>query len=173
LRQWIEDSIVNFLVPSTFEHDVTPITLRDGETLLAIKVPASIHLVSLWDRESHTVEYVCRTSHGKRWMNPDEAERHIMDGSRVSYGGNKFVTILRLTRVELAWPWAPRHTGSNRGVSSQCAPAKSQACVRAGSRARRTATPWGASPILRATALTSTHPILAFPGACLRRLKIT
>lgn len=83
LRQWIEQAIINFLVPSTFSHDITPIALPQG-SILAINVQASRHLVSLWDRDNHTVEYIRRTSHGKEWMNPDEVERHLMDGSRAA-----------------------------------------------------------------------------------------
>ena len=83
LRQWIEQAIMNYLVPTTFTHDVVAITLPQGN-ILAVNVPASRYLVSLWDRANHTVEYVRRTSHGKDWMNPDEVERHLMDGSRAA-----------------------------------------------------------------------------------------
>lgn len=83
LRQWIEQAVVNYLVPSTFSHDILPITLPEG-VILSISIPPSRHLVSLWDRNEHTIEYVRRTSHGKEWMNPDEAERHLMDGSRAA-----------------------------------------------------------------------------------------
>jgi hypothetical protein len=83
LRQWIEQAIVNYLVPTTFTYDVVAIALSQGN-ILAVNVPASRHLVSLWDRAHHPVEYVRRTSHGKDWMNPDEAERHIMNGSRAA-----------------------------------------------------------------------------------------
>jgi len=83
LWQWIEQAIVNYLVPTTFTHDVVAMTLPQGN-VLAVNVPASRHLVSLWDRDNHTVEYVRRTSHGKEWMNPDEVERHLMDGSRAT-----------------------------------------------------------------------------------------
>jgi hypothetical protein len=83
LRQWIEQAIVNYLVPTTFTHDIVAIALPQGN-ILAVNVPASRHLVSLWDRANHTVEYVRRTSYGKDWMNPDEVERHLMDGSRAA-----------------------------------------------------------------------------------------
>ncbi len=83
LRRWIEQAIVNYLVPSTFSHDLLAITLPEG-IVLSINVPANRHLVCLWDRANHSIEYVHRTSHGKDWMNPDEAERHIMDGSRAA-----------------------------------------------------------------------------------------
>lgn len=83
LRQWIEQAIVNYLVPSTFTHDIVAIQPSEG-SILAVNVPASRHLVSLWDHANHSIEHVHRTSHGKDWMNPDEAERHIMDGSRAA-----------------------------------------------------------------------------------------
>lgn len=83
LRQWIEQAVVNYLVPCTFSHDILPVTLTEG-VILSINIPANRHLLSLWDRNEHTIEYVRRTSHGKEWMNPDEAERHLMDGSRAA-----------------------------------------------------------------------------------------
>lgn len=83
LRQWIEQAVVNYLVPSTFSHDIVSVTLPEG-VILSISIPPARHLVSLWDRDEHTIEYVHRTSHGKEWMNPDEAERQLMDGSRAA-----------------------------------------------------------------------------------------
>lgn len=83
LRHWIEQAVTNYLVPSTFTHDVVAILLPEG-SILAVNVPPNRNVVSLWDRGNHTVEYVRRTSHGKDWMNPDEAERHTMDGSRAA-----------------------------------------------------------------------------------------
>jgi hypothetical protein len=83
LRQWIEQAIMKYLVPSTFSHDIVPLALPQG-SILAVNVPASRYLISLWDRDNHTIEYMHRTSHGKEWMNPDEMERHLMDGSRAA-----------------------------------------------------------------------------------------
>lgn len=113
LRQWIEQAIINYLVPSTFSHDVTPIALPQG-SILAINVRASRHIVSLWDRDNHTVEYVRRTSHGKEWMNPDEVERHLMDGSRAA----KLAIIAakegtKSERVEVASGLWLRHRSAN------------------------------------------------------------
>ena len=48
------------------------------------------HQVDTWLRCGTTrrngllIEYVRRTSHGKDWMNPDEVERHLMNGSRAA-----------------------------------------------------------------------------------------
>jgi hypothetical protein len=84
LWEWITQAVSNYLVPSTFTHDIVPITLTQQENVLAVNVAASRHLVALWDWESHTIEYVRRNSYGKDWMNPDEVERHLMDGSRAA-----------------------------------------------------------------------------------------
>jgi Schlafen, AlbA_2 len=83
LQKWIEQAITNYLVPSTFGHEIVHVVLPEG-TILAVNIPVSRHLVSLWDRNTHAIEYVRRTSHGKDWMNPDDAERQLMDGSRVA-----------------------------------------------------------------------------------------
>ncbi len=83
LLQWLEQAIGNFLVPSTITHDIVAIPLAKG-TVIAVNIPPSIHLVSLWDDGSHTIEYWYRTSHGKRSMNPEEAERHLMNASRAA-----------------------------------------------------------------------------------------
>jgi hypothetical protein len=77
LRQWIKQAITNHLVPSTFIHDLTPITRQEGK-ILAINVPASRHLVSLWNKQKGTVEYLRRTNHGQERMNPDEVERIVL-----------------------------------------------------------------------------------------------
>jgi len=83
MRQWIEEAIRNYLVPATFSHDIALVAVPRG-TVLAINVPPSIHLVTLWDSQHHTIKCVYRTNHGKAYMNPDELERHIMNGSRAS-----------------------------------------------------------------------------------------
>ena len=83
LKAYIECMIANYSVSSTFSHTVVPLAV-DGFNILAINVPPSRHLVSVWDRNAGTVEYLRRTSHGKEYMNPDEVERHLMDGSRAA-----------------------------------------------------------------------------------------
>jgi hypothetical protein len=83
MRQWIEDCIRNYLVPATFSHDIAIVADPRG-AVLAVNVPPSIHLITLWDSEQQTIECLRRTSHGKDWMNPDELERHIMNGSRAT-----------------------------------------------------------------------------------------
>lgn len=82
MRAWIEQAIGNYLIPKTLTHSVDPILLPTGEIVLVVNVPPSRHIVSLWDRAECTVEYVYRTSHGKAWMNPSEAESRMSSGSR-------------------------------------------------------------------------------------------
>lgn len=83
LVEWMESAITNFLVPSTLSHDISSIVLTEG-VVLAVNIPPSRHIVSVWDRQDGTIEYLCRTSYGKKRMNPDEAERHIMNRSRAT-----------------------------------------------------------------------------------------
>jgi hypothetical protein len=83
LKAWVEQAIKNFLVPSTFTHDVRVVNLARAP-ILAVNVPASRTSVALYDDQSRAIEYVHRTSHGRDWMNPDEVERHIMNGSRAA-----------------------------------------------------------------------------------------
>ena len=81
LRGQIEQAIQNHLVPSTISHDITPVDVDEG-IVLAVNVEASRPFVYVWDRESGTIQCVRRTSHGKAFMNPDEMERHLLNGSR-------------------------------------------------------------------------------------------
>lgn len=81
LRQWIEQAIKNYLVPSIFRHDIHPIQVSGG-ALLSINVPPSRSLVALWDDEEHTLQFAYRTSHGKDYMNPDDVERRWSESSR-------------------------------------------------------------------------------------------
>jgi hypothetical protein len=83
LTQWMEQQIRNWLVPATFSHAIVPIPTTQG-IVLAVNVFPSQHTVYLWDGQSHVIEVPRRTNHGKDWMNPDELERHIMNGSRAT-----------------------------------------------------------------------------------------
>ncbi len=85
LTHWIEDAVTNYLVPNTFAKTIVPIDLSEGR-VLAVNIPPSIHLVALWDRHAKKsgIEYLRRTNRGKEWLNPDDVERHIMDGSRAA-----------------------------------------------------------------------------------------
>jgi Putative DNA-binding domain len=83
LTKWLEQAIRNWLVPATFSHAIVPIQTPVG-IVLAVNVLPSQHTVYLWDGKSRAIEVLHRTSHGKDWMNPDELERHIMDGSRAA-----------------------------------------------------------------------------------------
>jgi schlafen family protein len=81
-KQWTEQAIRNHLAPSTFSRSLDTIVLPQG-VVLAINVLPSLHLVALWHADrKNGIEYLYRTDHGKQWMNPDEVERHIMNGSR-------------------------------------------------------------------------------------------
>ena len=82
-KQWIEQAIRNHLTPSTFPRSIDTIIAPSGGCVLAINIPPSLHLVALWlPNGKRGIEYLYRTDHGKEWMNPDEVERHIMNGSR-------------------------------------------------------------------------------------------
>ena len=85
LTHWIEDAVTNFLVPNTFSKSIVPIELDEGR-VLAVNIPPSIHLVALWDRHQKKtgIEYLRRTNRGKEWLNPDDVERHLMNGSRAA-----------------------------------------------------------------------------------------
>jgi hypothetical protein len=83
MKQWIEQAIRNYLVPATFSRDIAIVADPRG-TVLAVNVLPSVHLITLWDSQQHTIECVRRTSHGKDWINPDELERHVMNGSRAT-----------------------------------------------------------------------------------------
>ena len=90
-KQWAEQAIRNHLTPSTFSRSLDVILTSHGP-VVAINVFPSLHLVALWHPERKKgVEYLYRTDHGKQWMNPDEVERHIMNGARAMQ--------LQLTRV--------------------------------------------------------------------------
>lgn len=80
-RQWIEQAVQNYVIPSTISFEIVPIHLPEG-LVIAINVPAHEQLVWIWDRSSKTMQCVRRTNHGKEYLNPDEAEEHLMDSSR-------------------------------------------------------------------------------------------
>jgi len=83
MTQWIEEAIRNYLVPATFSREIVPVPDPRG-TVLVVNVAPSIHLSTSWDSQRHTMECVRRTTHGRDWLNPDELERHIMNGSRAT-----------------------------------------------------------------------------------------
>lgn len=81
VRGLVEQAIANFLVPSTLSREVSFIRVAEG-TLVAVNIYPSRNLVHVWSPNNHTIECLHRTNHGKGWMNPDEMERHMMNGSR-------------------------------------------------------------------------------------------
>jgi hypothetical protein len=82
-RGWIEQAISKHLVPATLTKFIEFPTTPQG-IVIAVNVPPSRHTVHVWDRDRHTMECVHRTNHGKAYMNPDEMERHMMNGSRAT-----------------------------------------------------------------------------------------
>lgn len=84
LKNRIEQAIRNYLTPSTFTRELIAIESATGP-ILAVNVRPCLHLVALWHKQLKAgIEYVYRTDHGKQWMNPDEVERHLMNGSRAA-----------------------------------------------------------------------------------------
>ncbi|WP_029922743.1 AlbA family DNA-binding domain-containing protein [Nevskia soli] len=83
LTQWIDQAVAQYLTPSTFTYRIEKVTLPQG-IILAINIPPNRNLVALWNRADHHIEYLRRNNHGKECMNPGEAERHIMNGSRAA-----------------------------------------------------------------------------------------
>jgi len=80
--QWVEQAIRNNLAPATLSRTIRAIETASGP-VVAINVPPHIHIVALWPQaDRRGIEYVYRTNHGKGWLNPDEVEEHLMDGSR-------------------------------------------------------------------------------------------
>jgi hypothetical protein len=83
VRGWVETAIVNTVVPSTISHTIDMIPASTG-VVVAVNVVPSRRLVYVWQRSDGTVRCTYRTNHGKAWMNPDEMERHMMNGSRAA-----------------------------------------------------------------------------------------
>lgn len=81
--EWMNQAIGNHLVPKTFPREMVPIVV-DGNQLIAVNVPASIHLLSLWTEHASTIQCFRRTEHGKVAMNPDDVERHLGDRTRAA-----------------------------------------------------------------------------------------
>jgi hypothetical protein len=81
LKAWLEQAVTNHLVPSRFGQSVEVIDV-DGASVVVVNVPPSRAVVAVWEGNSHTVQYVRRTSHGKDYMHPDDVERHMMNGLR-------------------------------------------------------------------------------------------
>jgi hypothetical protein len=84
-REWVEQAITQKVVPGTLPHDVAMVTV-DGRTVVAVNVPPSRRMAYVWHRtrDDETIRCVYRTNHGKARMNPDEMERHMMNGSRAA-----------------------------------------------------------------------------------------
>jgi hypothetical protein len=83
MQNWLEDAIGRYATPRTLVRNIFPIPTPGG-VVLSVVVPPSRNLVSVWNSGNHTVKYPRRTSYGTAWMNPDDVERHIMNGSRAA-----------------------------------------------------------------------------------------
>jgi hypothetical protein len=80
--RWVEQVVRNNLVPATLSHTIRAIESGRG-VVVAINVPPHQDLVAVWPQaDRRAIEYLKRTNHGKAWLNPDEVEEHLMDGSR-------------------------------------------------------------------------------------------
>ena len=83
VRGDIEQAITNRVVPSTLSKTIDMLTV-DSKSIIAVNVPPSRRLVYVWDRSTGNIRCPYRTNHGKARMNPDEMERHMMNGSRAA-----------------------------------------------------------------------------------------
>ena len=81
VQQWILQAVRKYVVPATIRLEFRSLAVKDGE-ILAVNVPPSENLITLWDQENGTIESLRRTDHGKEYMNPDELQRHLMDTGR-------------------------------------------------------------------------------------------
>ncbi|MBK7823501.1 MAG: ATP-binding protein [Tessaracoccus sp.] len=83
MKAWIDDVLPNYCVPSTFTKESHLVDIPGGRALV-VTVQPSRSAVYLWDRNRHFIQCVVRTSTGKKYMNPNELERHLMDGTRAA-----------------------------------------------------------------------------------------
>ena len=83
MRAWIEQAIANYCVPTTFSKTIDIVQVVGGP-IVAVNIPPNLHTVYVWDRQGGSMEVIGRTNHGKKFLNPDELERHIMNGSRAT-----------------------------------------------------------------------------------------
>jgi hypothetical protein len=78
------DMVTKYLVPSTLDFTVSPISLATGDTVLAVNIPPFVGgIVAVWhSNNKRCVEYPYRTSFGKDYFNPTQAAERIMDAGR-------------------------------------------------------------------------------------------
>jgi hypothetical protein len=82
-RAWMEQAATNYLNPSTLRFFIDQISTEQG-LVIAVNVPPSERLVTVWDRNSGTIECLRRGNHGKIRMSPDELEASIMNTRRTA-----------------------------------------------------------------------------------------
>lgn len=118
VRASLEQAIVNHLVPSTLSPKISFIGTPDG-MLVSVNVQPSRTFVYVWDRQTHQIECLRRTNHGKAWLNPDELERHMMNGSRAALLA---LTEARdLTRIKEVAVAGPMYAYSGSGYTAGAA----------------------------------------------------
>lgn len=81
-KEWLTQALRNYLIPHTIPYRIQLIEHDDG-LIIAVNVEPFQHLVSVWDG-SRNINYPYRTDFGKKYMNPDEAERHSMNSTRAT-----------------------------------------------------------------------------------------
>ncbi len=92
----IRNAVRRWLVPSTIALEVIEVPVIGGP-IVAINVPPSERLVSVWDSQT-TIHAVVRRGANKHYLNPDEYEAHLMDGSRAKKIA--FDRVCRAARLE-------------------------------------------------------------------------
>lgn len=76
----IRRAVRDWLIPSTLALEVIEVPVEGGP-IVVVNVPPSERLVSVWDGQT-SIQAVVRRGTNKHYLNPDEYEAHLMDGSR-------------------------------------------------------------------------------------------
>jgi hypothetical protein len=61
VREWIEQAITNYCIPTTFSKSIAILGTSNGN-VLAVNVPPSLSTIYVWDREANTMEVVGRNN---------------------------------------------------------------------------------------------------------------
>lgn len=80
-REWIEEALQRHLFPNTVILHIFAIRIDEAD-VLAVNVPASRTLITVWDAEGKSAQYLRRLNGKKEYMNPDAALHHALDRSR-------------------------------------------------------------------------------------------
>lgn len=83
LKAWFEQTVRYYLSPSDLSFDAIVINSPDDATkLLAVNVPPYEGLAAVWHSGEAPLEYPWRTSLGKRYLNPMEAQERMTNRTR-------------------------------------------------------------------------------------------